>query len=87
MAGTPQRPHIGAVYREKATGIQYTLSGVRSGRRVFLAENPLGAGRIIDRVPLDELAERFQPAGCNHQDFCCTEHRTHIAPHRGCMLR
>lgn len=55
MASVPSRPHVGAVYREKATGIEYTLSGLRSHRQMFLAENPFGNGRIIDRLPLVEL--------------------------------
>lgn len=83
----PVRPHVGAVYRERATGIEYTLSGLRSHRQVFLAENPFGNGRIIDRLPLDELVERFDPVRCNHEDFCCAEHRSHVMPHRGCIMR
>lgn len=81
------QPHIGAVYREAATGIEYTLSGLRSHRQVFLAENPFGNGRIIDRIALDELTERFTFVRCDHENFCCTEHRVHTAPHRGCMMR
>ncbi|MGK3708723.1 hypothetical protein [Arthrobacter sp. IK3] len=81
------KPHIGAVYRETATGVEYTLAGLRSHRQVFMAEKPTGSGRIIDRLSLDELAGRFIFVRCNHEDFCCTEHRTHTAPHRGCLMR
>ncbi|MCC3299395.1 hypothetical protein [Arthrobacter caoxuetaonis] len=80
-------PHIGAVYAENATGDEYTLSGLRSRGQVFLAENSTGSGRIIDRLPLEELAGRFTFVRCNHDDFCCTAHRTHTSPHRGCLLR
>lgn len=81
------RPHIGAVYLENSSGLEYTLAGLRSHRQVFLAENPFGNGRIIDRLPLQELAERFMFLRCDHENFCCTDHRLHVSPHRGCLLR
>lgn len=83
----PVRPHVGAVYREKATGIEYTLSGLRSHRQVFLAENPFGNGRIVDRAGLADLEDLFDFVRCNHEDFCCTHHRVHVTPHLGCLMR
>lgn len=83
----PVRPHVGAVYAERGTGDEYTLSGLRSHRQVFLAENPFGNGRIVDRISLQDLAELFDFVRCDHERFCCTEHRVHVTPHRGCLMR
>lgn len=78
---------IGAVYAERTTGAEFTLVGLRSHGQVVLAENASGSGQIIDMLPLQELAGRFTFVRCNHDDFCCTAHRTHTSPHRGCLLR
>lgn len=83
----PVRPHVGAVYAEKGTGVEYTLSGLRSHRQVFLAENPFGNGLIVDRISLDDLADQFYFIRCDHERFCCSEHRIHVCPHRGCLMR
>lgn len=24
---------------------------------------------------------------CDHENRCCLEHRVHVSPHRGCILR
>lgn len=83
----PVRPHLGAVYRQKDTGVEYTLSGRRSGNTLFLAEHPFGNGRIIDRLSLPDLGSQFDYVRCNHEKFCCSEHRVHATPHLGCMMR
>ncbi|WP_227471700.1 hypothetical protein [Paenarthrobacter sp. YJN-5] len=77
---------IGHVYKDKADGSQWTLSGLRSGRTIILSAVAPGTGHR-DRVSVDTLADNYEHVGCDHENFCCIEHRTHVMPHRGCMLR
>lgn len=78
---------IGFTYRDKATGEVWTLSGLRSGRTVILTSSAPGAASR-DRVPVDTtLAEDYEHVGCDHVNYCCTQHNTHVMPHRGCMMR
>lgn len=79
---------IGATYRETATGRVFELGTARSKGRVLLIHDPGGPDReVIDYLPVEELAERFVFLACNHVGFCCREHRIHVQPHRGCLLR
>lgn len=76
---------IGFTYREKTTGDTWTLTALRSGRSVVLQS---AAGEVRDRVEVDTtLPDDYEHLGCNHETNCCTIHRTHVMPHRGCMLR
>lgn len=76
---------IGFTYRDKSTGDVWTLTGLRSGRSVILQSE---AGEVRDRVPVDTtLPDEYEHVGCDHENHCCTTHRTHVMPHRGCMMR
>jgi len=77
---------IGHVYRDKKDGSLWTLSGLRSGRTVILTA-PTPEGGFRDRVTLDELADNYEHEGCDHDNYCCTTHRSHVTPHHGCMMR
>lgn len=77
---------IGFTYRDKSTGEVWTLSGLRSGRTVILSAATPGGG-YRDRVSLDDLADDYEHLGCDHENFCCITHRSHVMPHRGCMMR
>jgi hypothetical protein len=76
---------IGFTYRDKSTGVVWTLSALRSGRSVILRSE---AGEVRDRVDVDTtLPDDYEHLGCDHDNHCCTIHRTHVMPHRGCMMR
>ncbi len=78
---------IGHVYKDKSDGGLWTLSGLRSGRTVVLTSWTAPDGKICDRVTLDTLADDYEHVGCDHENYCCTLHRSHITTHRGCMMR
>ncbi|WP_422759043.1 hypothetical protein [Paenarthrobacter sp. C1] len=93
-AETPVKPPIripvgiGFTYKDKATGETWTLSGLRSGRNVILVRGDMRTPEEIrDRVSVDDLADHYDHEGCDHENFCCTLHRTHVMPHRGCIMR
>lgn len=77
---------IGHIYRDKADGTLWTLSGLRARRTVIL-DSVTCDGVFQDRVSLDTLADDFEHVGCDHENFCCTKHHSHIPLHRGCGLR
>lgn len=77
---------IGHIYKDKTDGSLWTLSGLRSGRTVIL-DSVTTDGGFRDRVTLDDLADNYEHEGCDHENFCCIKHRTHVALHRGCMMR
>lgn len=77
---------IGHVYEDKADGTQWTLTGLRSGRTVILTSSAPGGGDR-DRVSLETLADDYEHVGCDHENHCCTQHGTHVVPHRGCIMR
>lgn len=77
---------IGHIYKDKTAGSLWTLTGLRSGRTVILTSTTEGGG-FRDRVPVDTLADDYEHVGCDHENHCCTLHRTHVTPHRGCMMR
>ncbi|WP_354214769.1 hypothetical protein [Arthrobacter sp. UYCo732] len=78
---------IGHVYKDKSDGSLWTLTGLRSGRSVILTSNADGR-EYRDRVPVDTtLPDDYEYVGCDHENHCCTSHRTHVMPHRGCMMR
>lgn len=77
---------IGHIYKDKADGSLWVLSGLRSGRTVIL-DSVTVDGEFQDRVSLDTLADHFEHAGCDHENFCCIQHGNHVALHRGCMMR
>lgn len=77
---------IGHVYKDRAEGSLWTLTGLRSGRTVILT-GPTGEDGFRDRVTLDDLADNYEHVGCDHENHCCIQHRTHVNPHRGCMMR
>lgn len=78
---------IGHIYRDKSDGSEWTLTALRSGRSVILASTAPGGG-IRDRVAVDTtLPDDYEHVGCDHVNHCCTQHRTHVMPHRGCMMR
>lgn len=62
---------VGHIYKDKADGSLWTLTGLRSGRAVILVSaTPRGGTR--DRLPVDTtLAD---------------ERRAHVIPHRACMM-
>lgn len=76
---------VGFTYREKGTGETWTLVSLQSRRSVFLRS---ATGEVRDHVDVDStLPDDYEHVGCNHESNCCTMHRTHVMPHRGCMLR
>lgn len=77
---------IGHIYRDKTDGSHWTLTGLRSGRTVILS-SVTPSGGIRDNVPVDALADDYERVGCDHENHCCIQHRTHVMPHRGCMMR
>ncbi|MFT4470521.1 hypothetical protein ACMX2H_11510 [Arthrobacter sulfonylureivorans] len=80
--------NIGASYRCKSTGTVFVLEGLRSKRRVCLIHDAKGQNREVrDYVPVDDLEAGYEYVGCDHVDHCCTRHRVHVSPHRGCMMR
>jgi hypothetical protein len=74
---------IGHTYKDKTDGTMWTLTALRSGRAVILTSGTENR----DRVPLEDLADNYEHVGCDHDNHCCIKHRTHVMPHRGCMLR
>lgn len=53
-----------------------------------MVHEPPGADRrVLDSVPWEEFDALFEYASCDHAAYCCTHHRSHTMPHRGCMLR
>jgi hypothetical protein len=79
---------IGFTYKDKATGEIWTLSMFRSGRNVVLTRGDgRQSGDVREKVHVDALADDYEHVGCDHDNHCCTLHRTHVAPHRGCMMR
>lgn len=77
---------IGHIYKDNSDGSLWTLTGLRSGRTVALTSVTV-EGEFQDRVSMDTLADGFEHVGCDHENFCCIQHRTHVALHRGCMMR
>lgn len=79
---------IGFTYKDKSTGEVWTLSMLRSGRSVILVRGDMrNPEEIRDKVHVDTLADDYEHVGCDHENHCCTLHRTHVTPHRGCMMR
>lgn len=78
---------IGHIYKDKSDGSLWTLTGLRGGRTVILMSNTPDGG-YRDRVPVDTtLPDDYEYVGCDHENHCCVQHRTHVMPHRGCMMR
>jgi hypothetical protein len=79
---------IGFTYKDKATGEIWTLSMLRSGRNVVLIRGDMRKpDEIRDNVHVDTLADNYEHVSCDHENHCCTLHREHVIPHRGCMMR
>jgi hypothetical protein len=56
------------------TGKTWILAGLRFKRRVCLLHDADGPGR-------------YDFAGCDHVNYCCSRVRIHVSPHLGCLMR
>ncbi|HEX9087424.1 MAG TPA: hypothetical protein VF867_07870 [Arthrobacter sp.] len=79
---------IGYTYMDKTTGETWTLSGLRSGLNVIMVRGTMREpDEIRDRVSVDTLADDYEHLGCDHENYCCRTHKSHVTPHYGCMMR
>lgn len=82
---TPPRPTTGQVWKDKETNVAYSVLGFRSNQKI--AVTPVIGDTQVQWLSLDEMINKYEYVSCDHTNFCCTTHKKHTSPHRGCMLR
>jgi len=79
---------VGGSYIDRETGKTFILEGLRSKQRVCLIHDARGPGRDVrDYTPIEDLKAGYDFGGCDHENSCCSHHRIHVSPHRGCLMR
>lgn len=75
----------GQTWRQNDTGAHVVLLGRRTTS--WIARQTTGGQKKHIQISLTTLDTDFEYVACDHERWCCTGHRTHTSPHRGCVLR